>query len=341
MAEAVLTVDDLADALGEAEARPLAAYLVAVEAFVLRYIAFPSEHEPVAIALWIAHAHLVEQFDTSPILAITSAELRSGKTRVLDCLELLVPHPERSITPSEAVLYTILSERPRPTLLLDEVDAIFGPRTIDRNEGIRAILNSGNRKGTTVPRVRLEGRRREVERFDVYGPKAIAGIGNLPTTVADRAIPIRMKRRAPGEKVERFRDRQARSEAESIVFTARGVALVTDVSVPEALNDRAADSWEPLLEIADTVGHSWPQRARLAALALSCEVEAGSSGIRLLEDVRDAFDQHQVDHLPTHDLLHYLVELSEAPWGRVVWQAAVSAGSVAPARAVPHQTNAT
>ncbi|MDQ2934073.1 MAG: DUF3631 domain-containing protein [Chloroflexota bacterium] len=290
-------------------------YLAAVEAFLTRYVAFPSEHEPVAVALWVAHAHLVEQFDTSPILAITSAELRSGKTRVLDCLELLVPQPERSITPSEAVLYTILSERPRPTLLLDEVDAIFGPRTNDRNEGVRAILNSGNRKGTSVPRVKLEGRRREVERFDVFGPKAIAGIGNLPTTVADRAIPIRMKRRAPAEKVERFRDRQARAESAGIRFPVLTVPLVPDVPVPEALNDRAADSWEPLLSIADTVGQAWPERARLAALELSCEVVVDSSGIRLLTDIRDAFNDLTVDHLSTHDLLRYLHDLDEAPWG--------------------------
>jgi hypothetical protein len=292
----------------------LADYLAAVETFMVRYVAFPSEHEPVAIALWVAHAHLVEQFDTSPILAITSAEMRSGKTRVLDCLELLVPHPERSITPSEAVLYTVLAERPRPTLLLDEVDAIFSPRLSERNEGIRAILNSGNRKGTPVPRVKLEGRRREVERFDVYGPKAIAGIGNLPTTVADRSIPIRMKRRAPTEPIARFRDRQARAEAAAIRLSVPA-SLVPDVPVPEALNDRAADSWEPLLVIADTVGHGWPERARAASLSLSCEVVEGSSGIRLLGDIREAFDQRAVDHLGTAELLDYLHQLDEAPWG--------------------------
>jgi len=34
----------------------LADYLAAVERFARRYVAFPSEHEPVAVALWVAHA---------------------------------------------------------------------------------------------------------------------------------------------------------------------------------------------------------------------------------------------------------------------------------------------
>ena len=46
--------------------------------------------------------------------------------------------------------------------------------------------------------------------FATFCPKAIAGIGKLPDTIADRAIPITMKRRAPGETVERFRHKAAK-----------------------------------------------------------------------------------------------------------------------------------
>ncbi len=166
--------------------------------------------------MWVTHAWMVEQFETSPVLAITSAEMRSGKTRLLDCLELLVPRPFRVITPSEAVVYTVLSQRPRRTMLLDEADAMFGPRAPQRYEGLRALLNAGNRKGTTVPRLRFEGHRREIDAFDVFGAKAIAGIGELPDTVADRAIPIRLMRRHRGETVAKFRQRKAKEEADVI-----------------------------------------------------------------------------------------------------------------------------
>jgi hypothetical protein len=291
----------------------LAGYLERVEELFRRYVAFPSEHEPVAIALWVAHAHAVELFDTSPILAVTSAEMRSGKTRTLDVLELLVPRPFRTVTPSAAVVFTMLAKRPRRTMLLDEADAIFGSRSAERYEGLRAILNAGNRVGTPVIRVKLEGGRREVEEFDVFGPKAIAGIGNLPNTVTDRAIPIRLKRRAPGEAVAKFRRRLAAAEAAAISLDASTVAVGADVTVPDALNDRAADSWEPLLALADAAGGSWPARARLAAVALSSEEDAPASvGIRLLADIRLVFGE--AEHLATGALLGGLLALEDAPW---------------------------
>ncbi|MDP9320285.1 MAG: hypothetical protein M3P16_04225 [Chloroflexota bacterium] len=44
--------------------------------------------------------------------------------------------------------------------------------------------------------------------FSTFSAKGIAGIGKLPDTVADRSIKIELKRRAPGEVVQRFRLRK-------------------------------------------------------------------------------------------------------------------------------------
>ena len=293
----------------------LAVFLADVERFYKRYVVFPSEHESCAVTLWTAHAWLVDRFDVSPILAVTSAEMRSGKTRVLDCAELLVPNPRRMVLPSEAVFYTVVAQRPRTTILLDEVDAIFGPRPTERTEGIRAVLNSGNRQGTPVLRVRLDGRRREVEELDVFGPKIVAGIGDLPATVADRSITIRMRRRALNEPAARFRDRRARAEASAITLPDwDSVPLVPDVpDVPEAMSDRAADGWEPLLAIADAAGDQWPARARSAAVSLSSDEAAPTSiGIRLLADIKDVMGKK--DYLTTRALLDLLHGIEAAPW---------------------------
>lgn len=293
----------------------VAGYLEAVERFYRRYVAFPSEHEVVAVTLWTAHAWLVESFDVSPILAVTSAEMRSGKTRVLDCAELLVPEPRRMVMPSEAVFYTVAAQRPRPTILLDEVDALFGPRPSERTEGIRAVLNSGNRAGTPVLRVSMEGRRRAVEELDTYGPKVVAGIGELPATVADRSIPVRMRRRASDEPVARFRLKRARAEAEAIdVPDWDAVAVVADVAdVPEGISDRAADGWEPLLAVADAAGGMWPARARRAALALSAEASTPVTvGIQLLADVKDVFGD--APYLTTQGLLERLHAVESGQW---------------------------
>jgi hypothetical protein len=287
-------------------------YLVRVEMFLRRFVVFPSEHESVAVTLWEAHTHLVERFEVSPILAVTSAEMRSGKTRVLDCLELLVPNPFRSVLPSEAVTYSILAQRPRPTFFLDEADAIFGVRPSDRTEGLRAIFNSGNQAGTPVFRVQFEKGRRKVETFDCFGPKAIAGIGRLPSTVADRSVLIRMRRRSPDEMILKFRRRTAKAEARELAFDWESVTLETVVPVPDELNDRAADSWEPLLAIADLAGGDWPTRARHAAIALSVEEDNPSVGMRLLADTREVFEGE--DHLETAILLDRLHGLDASPW---------------------------
>jgi len=82
----------------------------------------------------------------------------------------------------------------------------------------------------------MEGRKREILEFDIYGPKAVAGIGKLPDTVSDRAIPIRMKRWAPGEQIERFRRRTAEADAKRIpgFLPDEVVPDVPDVPVPRS-----------------------------------------------------------------------------------------------------------
>ena len=323
----------------------IASALDAVRTYLARYIVFPSEHEPVAIALWVVHAWKVELFETSPILGVTSAEMRSGKTLVLDCLQPIVPHPFRAVTPSEATVFFVLNQRPRRTMLLDEADAIFGLRAdATRYEGLRAILNSGNRQGTPVPRVKMEGRKRELEEFDVFGGKVIAGIGKLPDTVSDRCIPIRMKRRAPNESVARFRRRTVETEAVTVrewLESLADVSLVTDVPVPDELNDRAADGWEPLLAIADAARGQWPILGRMAAVALSSEESTDLSvGVRLLADIRDVFDGLQADHFSTTDLLTALHDMEEAPWGEWYGKPLTSRGLaklLAPYRVRPMQ----
>jgi hypothetical protein len=298
---------------GSAPLGSLSEYLPAVERFIRRYVAFPSEREPVAVALWIAHAWLIERFEVSPILAVTSAEMRSGKTLLLDLLNLLVPRPWKVISPTEAVTFRVLSERPHRTFLLDEGDGIWNPRGSERSEALRIIINSGNIAGTPVPRVRMNRKGVEgIEEFDCYGPKCIALIGGLPSTIADRSIPIRLKRRAPNEKVSKFRRRIATAEAKRLMFDWEGVTLVTDVSIPDQLNDRASDSWEPLLQIADTARGDWPDRARRAAIALSVEEDHPSVGMKLLADIREVFGDDS--HLETVTLLDRLHNLEDSPW---------------------------
>src|SRR5439155_122756 len=177
--------------------------------FLKRFVVFPSRHETIATALWVLHTHAIDAADATPYLAITSPEKQSGKTRLLEVLELLVARPWRAILPSEAVVFRKITID-KSTLLLDEVDAIFSDKA-STHEALRAMLNAGHRRGAKIPRCNTQTL--AVSEFEVFGPKAISGIGDLPDTVADRSIPIRLARRARDERVEKFRYRDAGSAA--------------------------------------------------------------------------------------------------------------------------------
>jgi hypothetical protein len=205
------------------------------------------------------------------------------------------------------------------------VDAIFKNR---EREELRGLLNAGYRRGAFV--YRMGGKQyTDLEQFPVFCAKAFAGIGNcLPDTITDRSIPIELQRRAPEEHVERLLQREVRPEAEEL-RDRLGDWLEPQVdelraarpALPEQLDDRAQDIWEPLLAIADLAGGRWPQAARLAALQLSADdkhQEDASVGIKLLAGIREVFDEGAVirdEKVSCKALAVALNELEDdAPW---------------------------
>jgi hypothetical protein len=95
-------------------------------------------------------------------------------------------------------------ESEHPTLLLDDIDTRFG-KDPTSYAGTRGVLDEGHRPGGSVPRMVGEDKNLTMKFFDVFGPKAFAGVGSLPETIASRSIPIRLERKSRGEKIERFR----------------------------------------------------------------------------------------------------------------------------------------
>jgi hypothetical protein len=76
-----------------------------VAEFVRRYVLLPSDLALVAVVLWIAYAHCLEAAEATPYLSVQSPEKRSGKTRLLEVLELVVPRPLRAPAASESALF--------------------------------------------------------------------------------------------------------------------------------------------------------------------------------------------------------------------------------------------
>lgn len=320
----------LADLLTEAEAQlaepnddeaEIADLLDLAGGTLDRYLVLPGPAERTALQLFAAHTWATEGAHATPYLLVVSPEKRSGKSRLLEVLELLVARPWRVTGASEAALFRKIAQS-HPTLLLDEIDAIFGSHS-ERTEPLRAIINAGNRPGATVARCVNHGA--EVEDYEVFGAKVLAGIDSghrIPDTIRDRSVTIHMQRKTGAEPVERFRHRDADAEAEPIregfERWAEGAVdrlLTADPHLPPELDDRAAEGWEPLLAIADQAGGDWPRRAREAAVALSGEEDRDETtiGTLLLGAIRDAFGD--ADRMRSTDLLDAINAEEELPFG--------------------------
>ena len=290
-----------------------AALLDDLEAQYARFVI--AERETLrAAALWCAFTWLHDNAKVSPLAHISAPEKRCGKTVLLSCLNHTVARPLPVSSISSAALFRAV-EKWRPCLLVDEADSFMGD-----NEDLRGIINSGfNRESAYV--IRCAGDDNEPTRFTTFAPKALCGIGNLPGTIMDRAIPLRLRRKKAGEAVERLRHsnpdsweqlrrRLARWSAdnEHRVNQARPDEI-------EGLNDRAQDAWEPLQQIAAIAGGDWPVKSRNAALALhGVEEDTPSIGAELLADIKSVFEHRQSDRLFSADLLAALLDDEEAPW---------------------------
>jgi hypothetical protein len=302
----------------------LADLLDSICAFLQLHIVFSSPAQPLVIAVWIAHTWVLDAFDYTPYLHVWSPEKRCGKTKLLDCLELLVRKLWRAVSPSEAVLYRKI-ECDQPTLLLDEVDTVFSGNKDERKEPVRALLNAGFERKAKVPRCVGQGSNYQVQEFAVFCAKAFAGIGRLPDTISDRCIPIRLIRRSRYESVQRFRKRDAETATSTVRAALESWSQQNGLTeklrasrpeIPNELDDRQQDICEPLLAIADLAGGDWPERARIALVKLCSETEEDESlGVKLLSAIRDAFGGSDTDKLSTQQLLETLVaQETDAPW---------------------------
>ena len=288
-----------------------------VVTFIRRFVVL-NRQQAHAMALWTAHTYTFDAAEATPYIHVTSPEKRSGKTRLLEVEETVVKAPWFTGRVTPAVLARKIDAE-CPTLLLDETDAAFGS---DREyaETLRGILNTGHRRGGKSSVCFGQGANITYKDLSTFCPKAIAGIGKLPDTVADRSIAIVLKRRTAAETVERFRRRKAESDAAPLrerLSTWASTLQLHDVepSVPDELDDRAADCWEPLLAIADAAGGEWPQRAREAAVALSGGGRDDASlGVRLLTDIKTMFTTRGVERLRSAELVQALNAIEESPW---------------------------
>jgi Protein of unknown function (DUF3631)/Domain of unknown function (DUF3854) len=298
-----------------------------LERFAGRFLALPSEHHLVVVVLWAMHTWSIAAFYTTPRLVCDSPEPESGKTRVLEVLRFLCRDGRLIVSTSCAALFRRIDaadDRP-PTILQDEADAVWhrGDNSSEAKD-LRALFDNGYRRGAVVDR--CVGDRHELRAFKVFAPVALAGLaGKIPATIISRSITFHMRRRAPDEHVDEFRERDVIADANPLrermdAWNAAHLDALASArpTMPAGVRDRRAEAWEPLLAIADAIGGDWPTRARAACehFEHSATDDRLSLGTRLLQAVHTAFDGS--DRMFSVDIVRALTADPESEW-RDMW----------------------
>jgi hypothetical protein len=306
-------------------AEETAALLAGVRGLLARFVRASDAALDIAAA-WVLHTHAIAAADATPYLHVTGPTKRCGKTRFLEALRLVSARPFPAANATPAAIFRALDSEPPPTLFLDECDAIFkrGKDAANGAEDLRALLNAGNRRGTPAIRCVGNGADLRVKAFNVFGPKCLAGIGDLPSTLADRSLRIRLDRLAPGEQVERLLESKPPEQAEHLRRSLEAWAEAAverlealDPEPPAELDDRAADACLALFAIADLAGGDWPERIRAACVALRCGDDSEPDpGTRLLDALARIFAERGYPAaLATAEIVAALADDPDAPGG--------------------------
>lgn len=268
----------------------------------------------IAATLWIAFTWCIDVMEISPIACITAPEKRCGKTQFLNVISELVKRPLPASNITAAALFRSIAKW-TPTLLIDEADSFMKD-----NEDLRGILNAGHSRRNAYV-IRTVGDNHEPKKFNVWGAKAISGIGHLPDTLRDRSIILELRRKEKHEARKKLRHANAEDfnsiKQKLCRWANDNMQKLKEIkpTMPNFLNDRAQDNWEPLFMIAECIGKDWLDLAISSASTVS-EIEEESLSINelLLTDIKIVFETTQKDLLFTEELINSLCQNTESRW---------------------------
>lgn len=230
-----------------------------IAALIERFVFIKGKQVYRLLALWVIQTHLYKDFEYTGYIFAYSPEPESGKSRLLEVLDLLVANSSGLLyNPTDAILFRTADGT---TQFLDEVD------TWTNGEHLRGILNAGFRRGGTVKRLdEVKDKGWQPRSFPVYAPRAMAGIGLtiLHGTTRDRTFVIPMVKQIQAERREKLRTRKVKPEGDQLrteieVWVTQNreriIALYdhADTALPylEHLRDRTMDIVEPLASILE------------------------------------------------------------------------------------------
>jgi hypothetical protein len=304
----------------------------AIVAALRRWIYFRREEEYLTVALWVIHTYTVETAYSTPYLRFDSVLPESGKSVTLKVLSLLAHQAELVVNPTAPNVFRSLSLVGEHAMLLEEVDTIFTGGANKDTSDLRSVLNEGYKRGAKVRRLKLIKGEWIQEAFNIFFPKAFAGLGNpLPATLNSRSIHIRMHRCPRAVPLDKFRPRKAAESTAELRGWLQAWAEVAverlrdaEPDVPDELGYREAEYWEPLFAIADLGGGIFGAQVRDAAIELRPKDDTDEipREVLLLKYTREAFDQAETDRLHSMTIAKVILTRDDddnpflSRWGR-------------------------
>jgi len=226
---------------------------------IAKFVEFPVEStvdQTATVAVWVLLTYAYPAWHAVAYLHMTGAT-GSGKTQILEVLERLVFRPFNSSSLTGPALFRTLDDR-GGTLLFDEAEGL-SVRDTATGDLVRILL-AGYKRGHPATRLRGDPDGNWItEEFDVYGPKALAGIATLPPALSSRCIRISMIRAAPGS--PRLRRRLDENPLEwmrlrddlhvvALEYGTEWVGLSAAQPRVPNLSGRELELWGPLFAIA-------------------------------------------------------------------------------------------
>jgi hypothetical protein len=299
-----------------------AGLLAEIESVIKNHVVLP-DPAAAALAVWVLHTYTFELREAVAYVVIESPEKRCGKTTLIAVLAALARKPLIASNITAGALFRAIDSC-RPTLFIDEADTFLAG-----NGTLRGMINSGNTWRTAYV-LRLargkpngpplahppgvppgsdsavgSGGEPGLKRYSCWCPKVIALIGKAPDTIADRSIVVKMSRKlttetcAPltGLKTAEIKAKCARFALDEGPAIARHEKIRGD-----GLNDRAADTFDPLYVIARLAGGEWEGKLHAAALALTAAADSENAATELLLDIVSVFLETGREKIFSRDL---------------------------------------
>ena len=148
-----------------------------------------------------------------------------------------------------------------------------------------------------------------LKKYSCWCPKVIAMIGEVPDTIADRSIVVKMARKLTSEAclpLAALDTAHIKARCARFALDARDTIAQHPKIGFEGMNDRAMDTFDPLFVIARLAGQEWEQKLRAAALGLSCAADTENSGSGLILDILDIFAEAGRDKMFSRDIVTQL-----------------------------------